>query len=129
MQRLNPEQRKPPPTVWTDELGNEAYVGRRIGSDRWSTWLRTRRTPEAIQLRSLFITEERTADAAQAALDLWAKARGMVPARQCRECGCTELNACHGGCAWAEEDLCTACVPSYATSCAELFLRTSGEMS
>lgn len=36
----------------------------------------------------------------------------------CRKCGCTETNACvieEGraaiGCAWAEPDLCTACVP------------------
>lgn len=28
----------------------------------------------------------------------------------CRLCGCWELQACEGGCAWAEEDLCTSCV-------------------
>lgn len=28
----------------------------------------------------------------------------------CRECGCTENDACPGGCGWAEPDLCTACV-------------------
>ena len=30
----------------------------------------------------------------------------------CRVCGCTEENACEGGCAWANEEktLCTACV-------------------
>jgi hypothetical protein len=28
----------------------------------------------------------------------------------CRVCGCTEEEACEGGCAWAEPDLCTACV-------------------
>lgn len=27
----------------------------------------------------------------------------------CRVCGCTDTNACQGGCAWAEADLCTAC--------------------
>lgn len=27
----------------------------------------------------------------------------------CRVCGCTERNACEGGCGWAEDDLCTAC--------------------
>jgi len=27
----------------------------------------------------------------------------------CRVCGCTQNNACEGGCAWAEEGLCTAC--------------------
>lgn len=28
----------------------------------------------------------------------------------CRECGCTEQDACPEGCGWAEPDLCTACV-------------------
>lgn len=27
----------------------------------------------------------------------------------CRECGCSEFNACEGGCCWVEEDLCSAC--------------------
>ena len=27
----------------------------------------------------------------------------------CRECGCTEHNACLPPCSWAEEDLCSAC--------------------
>jgi hypothetical protein len=35
-------------------------------------------------------------------------ARATEPA--CRVCGCTEYQACPGGCAWAEGDLCTACV-------------------
>lgn len=29
----------------------------------------------------------------------------------CRTCGCTELQACAGGCSWVEPDLCSACVP------------------
>ncbi len=28
----------------------------------------------------------------------------------CRGCGCSELDPCPGGCAWAEPDLCTNCV-------------------
>jgi hypothetical protein len=28
---------------------------------------------------------------------------------QCRVCGCTELDACPGGCSWAEENLCSRC--------------------
>lgn len=28
----------------------------------------------------------------------------------CRECGCSQNDACPEGCAWAEPDLCTACV-------------------
>jgi hypothetical protein len=27
----------------------------------------------------------------------------------CRVCGCTDDNACSGGCWWVEEDLCSAC--------------------
>lgn len=29
---------------------------------------------------------------------------------KCRVCGCTELNACPGGCCWVEEDLCDRCL-------------------
>tara|TARA_R110000764_G_scaffold93727_2_gene177411 strand:- start:26 stop:385 length:360 start_codon:yes stop_codon:yes gene_type:complete len=29
--------------------------------------------------------------------------------RTCRACGCWELQACEGGCAWASADRCTAC--------------------
>jgi hypothetical protein len=28
----------------------------------------------------------------------------------CRVCGCTELEACEGGCIWVEADLCSRCV-------------------
>lgn len=28
----------------------------------------------------------------------------------CRRCGCSQEDACEGGCSWAEADLCTACV-------------------
>lgn len=30
----------------------------------------------------------------------------------CRECGCTNEEACPGGCSWIEPDLCSACVAS-----------------
>jgi hypothetical protein len=30
--------------------------------------------------------------------------------RTCRVCGCTDLNACTGGCAWVDADLCSACL-------------------
>lgn len=33
----------------------------------------------------------------------------MNNTRRCRECGCTELQACPGGCHWIEIDLCSAC--------------------
>lgn len=29
--------------------------------------------------------------------------------RACRLCGCTEMQACPGGCWWVGEDLCSAC--------------------
>lgn len=28
---------------------------------------------------------------------------------RCRVCGCTEVNACAGGCSWVEKDLCSTC--------------------
>lgn len=31
------------------------------------------------------------------------------PESICRVCGCTENNACEGGCSWVEPDLCSAC--------------------
>lgn len=34
----------------------------------------------------------------------------------CRECGCTEDNACEAGCSWVEADLCSACVPEAETN-------------
>lgn len=32
----------------------------------------------------------------------------------CRECGCTDAEACPGGCSWVEADLCSACAPLVA---------------
>lgn len=32
----------------------------------------------------------------------------------CRICGCTQNNACQGGCYWVEEDLCSSCVDKAA---------------
>ena len=28
---------------------------------------------------------------------------------RCRVCGCTETDACAGGCRWVEDDLCSVC--------------------
>lgn len=36
-------------------------------------------------------------------------ARDNKQGRKCRVCGCTEQNACEGGCSWVEEDLCSSC--------------------
>lgn len=30
--------------------------------------------------------------------------------KKCRVCGCTDIEACPGGCYWVEEDLCSECV-------------------
>jgi hypothetical protein len=29
--------------------------------------------------------------------------------QSCRECGCTNLSACDGGCWWVEDNLCSSC--------------------
>lgn len=34
---------------------------------------------------------------------------GQLEVRKCRVCGCTDLNACEGGCSWVEDDLCSNC--------------------
>ncbi|MCP1375363.1 hypothetical protein [Dyella lutea] len=33
----------------------------------------------------------------------------LTPVRCCHVCGCTETNACAGGCWWIGPDLCSAC--------------------
>jgi len=38
----------------------------------------------------------------------WLKQRRDL--RSCRICGCTQDDACPGGCYWVDEDLCSACV-------------------
>lgn len=41
---------------------------------------------------------------------LYADARREPEEPACRVCGCTENNACPGGCWWVEADLCSSCV-------------------
>jgi hypothetical protein len=36
-------------------------------------------------------------------------AESVFDVHKCRECGCTDLNACQGGCYWVEDDLCSQC--------------------
>ena len=46
---------------------------------------------------------------------------GTAP-RICRSCGCSEFDACDEGgrgCAWAEPDLCTSCLPEPAPPAAK----------
>lgn len=47
-----------------------------------------------------------------AALLIWQTVldRRRDKTRSCRVCGCTDDRACPGGCLWADEDLCSACV-------------------
>ena len=33
------------------------------------------------------------------------------PVRKCRVCGCTDAEACPGGCTWVDQDLCSQCIP------------------
>lgn len=66
--------------------------------------------------------EEPKPKAAQASfLDLGAgqpMAEGVAK-RTCRVCGCTDDQACEGGCSWVEEDLCSKCVPAESESPAD----------
>ncbi len=39
----------------------------------------------------------------------------MNQVRRCRECGCTDIQACPGGCHWVEQDRCSACAQLGAT--------------
>lgn len=36
---------------------------------------------------------------------------GMPDDRYCHVCGCSEADACEGGCRWVERELCSACSP------------------
>ena len=36
---------------------------------------------------------------------------GPDTVRRCRVCGCTDDQACEGGCYWVEDDLCSSCAP------------------
>jgi hypothetical protein len=33
----------------------------------------------------------------------------VLSIRACRRCGCTDVSACEGGCAWVADDLCSRC--------------------
>jgi hypothetical protein len=35
-----------------------------------------------------------------------------IEGTKCRVCGCTNEQACPGGCSWVEPDLCSACAPA-----------------
>lgn len=37
----------------------------------------------------------------------------------CRECGCSDNNACLGGCYWVQPDLCSSCAPDELTDTAK----------
>jgi len=41
----------------------------------------------------------------------WSSESGfsLIDERKCRVCGCTQNNACPGGCYWVDDDLCNRC--------------------
>lgn len=61
-----------------------------------------------IQSHSLVISarDEKTILEAFEQVDKLQKAFALA----CRVCGCTENNACPGGCSWVGPDLCSSCV-------------------
>src|SRR5258707_526671 len=42
--------------------------------------------------------------------DLMALLFAIADEQACRVCGCTQNDACEGGCSWVETDLCSSCV-------------------
>ncbi len=56
-------------------------------------------------IRDVWADVQRTVEDVMEALET----AGVDLNRRCRMCGCTELNACEGGCSWVEADLCSAC--------------------
>ncbi|BBB91040.1 MAG TPA: hypothetical protein PKA28_10735 [Methylomusa anaerophila] len=59
--------------------------------------------PELMYLMAMFICTD-----TQDLLSKLAELKNDI--RRCRVCGCTDDNACLGGCYWVEEDLCSKCV-------------------
>lgn len=51
----------------------------------------------------------------------------MSAVRSCRLCGCTDNRACPGGCSWASERLCSACVPTIDETITSLSLVSGTE--
>lgn len=39
----------------------------------------------------------------------------MNSPRHCRDCGCTDIQACPGGCYWVSDNQCSACAQKQAT--------------
>jgi hypothetical protein len=36
----------------------------------------------------------------------------LAGVRACRTCGCSEEDACEGGCSWVGPNLCSSCIPT-----------------
>lgn len=51
------------------------------------------------------------ADLTVVARALILRAAADLDVRRCRVCGCTDAEACDGGCEWVAADLCSECVP------------------
>ncbi len=53
----------------------------------------------------------RFSEGMQGARDLMVFLYRVAGVRACRVCGCTDDEACKGGCSWAGTDLCSRCIP------------------
>lgn len=53
-----------------------------------------------------------------AELRKWADdvAEWLTPDRMCRECRCTDAEACLSGCWWVADDLCSSCADDHTSS-------------
>jgi hypothetical protein len=81
---------------------------------RWWTWSVTRETSEG-KKRELDTLGEGLSRRSEREAAMCADAiADVVLEPSCRICGCTEENACEGGCSWVEADLCSACAPDVA---------------
>lgn len=46
----------------------------------------------------------------------WLKPPQTPIVARCRQCGCTDADACDDGCWWVEQDLCSSCAPAKAAA-------------
>ncbi len=57
------------------------------------------------------LSESQQAAALNAAGQLVCQLLGEYGIHSCRICGCTEHDACEGGCSWVGANLCSTCAP------------------
>ncbi len=100
---------------YLDRRGRALFVHCGISQGKsWGTYYR--RSEISLQrLVSRHLPLRSTRDEAQRDLDRYAEQRGLEEIAVCRVCGCTDDNACLGGCYWVEDpehigDLCSSCL-------------------